>query len=77
MSLHAKFYVCKRPALFIYSYVNRAVIVAKAFESTADSVEPWYGTKYKVEQIPEDQIQVNSVMCFMFLPTPQNFSTSL
>ncbi|XP_031777802.1 insulin-degrading enzyme isoform X2 [Nasonia vitripennis] len=35
----------------------RVQVVAKAYEANADSVEPWYGTKYKKEKIPEDLIQ--------------------
>lgn len=27
------------------------------YETDADSVEPWYGTKYKKENIPEELIQ--------------------
>ncbi|KAJ8667813.1 hypothetical protein QAD02_009476 [Eretmocerus hayati] len=35
----------------------RIHVVAKAYEAEANSVEPWYGTKYKKEKIPEELIQ--------------------
>ncbi|XP_058795185.1 insulin-degrading enzyme isoform X2 [Phymastichus coffea] len=34
----------------------RVHVLAKAFENEADSVEPWYGTKYKKEKIPDELI---------------------
>lgn len=34
----------------------RVHVLAKAFEAEADSVESWYGTKFKKEKIPEELI---------------------
>lgn len=34
----------------------RVQIVAKVFEVIADSVEPWYGTKYKKQKISDEVI---------------------
>ncbi|KAL7290058.1 hypothetical protein TKK_0015787 [Trichogramma kaykai] len=35
----------------------RVSVISKHFESIVDSVEPLYGTKYKMEKIPEETIQ--------------------
>lgn len=35
----------------------RVQIMAKTFESEADSVEPWYGTKYRKEKISHELIE--------------------
>lgn len=35
----------------------RVHVVGKAFESQADSVEQWYGTKFRKEKIPIEQIE--------------------
>ena len=35
----------------------RVQIVAKAFEADADSVESWYGTKYRKERVPDKLIE--------------------
>ncbi|XP_065207037.1 insulin-degrading enzyme [Planococcus citri] len=34
----------------------KVIVVSKSFESIATEVEPWYGTKYKIEPIPDDLI---------------------
>lgn len=34
----------------------RVHVVSKSCEACADSVEPWYGTKYKKEKIPDEII---------------------
>lgn len=36
----------------------RIVVVSKSFEEIADQIERWYGTKYTVETIPRDLIEV-------------------
>lgn len=35
----------------------RVQVVAKAYEAEANSVESWYGTKYKKEKIPDEVIK--------------------
>ncbi|KAG8226944.1 hypothetical protein J437_LFUL004662 [Ladona fulva] len=35
----------------------RVAVIGKKFEAIADQEEPWYGTKYKLETIPEETIE--------------------
>lgn len=37
----------------------RVAIIAKQFEGTTKEVEPWYGTHYTLEKIPEEKLQVS------------------
>lgn len=51
----------------------RIRVVAKKFESTVDETEPVYGTKYKMEKIPEEKLQVSLYVflwqCGCYIPT--------
>lgn len=38
-------------------YSLRVGIVSKKFEAVADQTEKWYGTKYKIEEISEEQMK--------------------
>lgn len=38
----------------------RIAVIAKAFESVCDQSEKWYGTKYKLEKISKELIEVFS-----------------
>jgi hypothetical protein len=37
----------------------RVAVVGQKFESIAIEVEKWYGTKYKLEKIPESVLDVS------------------
>lgn len=37
----------------------RVAVVGKKFESICDQTEPWYGTKYRLEKIPQETFQVH------------------
>lgn len=36
----------------------RVGVIAKKFDGDTDQAEPWYGTQYKLEKIPEATLQV-------------------
>ncbi|XKL64356.1 hypothetical protein PGB90_004442 [Kerria lacca] len=64
------------------SYLNpknmKVIIVSKSFENIVDTVEPWYGTKYKVERIANDLIEKWAnveLSSDLHLPPPNEFIT--
>lgn len=40
--------------------ISRVAIIGQKFEPDADQEEPWYGSKYKLEKIPESVIEVST-----------------
>lgn len=44
--------------LLLCSCNYRVYVIGKKFEDQANLTEKWYGTKYSIEQIPEEQIKV-------------------
>lgn len=38
--------------------IFRLAVIGQKFENIADQTEPWYDTKYKMEKIPEDILEV-------------------
>lgn len=49
--------------------IRRVAVIGKKFENEATETEKWYGTKYKLEKLPEDLIKVSSVnLLFEYFP---------
>lgn len=53
-------------------FVQRIAVIAQKFELEADQTEKWYGTKYKMEKIPEDTLKVSY---FLSLNLSKNLNT--
>ena len=49
------------PYYYYFYYYYRVYVIGKKFEDQANLTEKWYGTKYSIEQIPEEQIKVEHV----------------
>ncbi|KAL0270074.1 UNVERIFIED_CONTAM: hypothetical protein PYX00_007602 [Menopon gallinae] len=57
----------------------RLAVIGQKFDNITDQTEPWYGTKYKLETIPNDTLQAweNSGLCSeLALPKPNDFITN-
>ncbi|XP_067006489.2 insulin-degrading enzyme isoform X1 [Anabrus simplex] len=57
----------------------RVAIISQKFENRTDQVEKWYGTKHKLEKIPEDMIkEINDAALSdeFRLPPPNEFVTN-
>ena len=52
---HQLFLICN------FSNYSRVAVVSKSFEDKADQIEKWYGTKYSVEQIPNELLEVSFI----------------
>lgn len=40
---------------------NRVAVIGKKFEGIADQEEKWYGTKYKLEKIEKNILDVSKI----------------
>lgn len=49
----------QRELLVISGSCCRVAVVGQKFEPIASEVEKWYGTKYKLEKIPESVLDVS------------------
>lgn len=48
--------------MYILIFTNRIGVIAKKFADIADQKEKWYGTEYKLEDIPDEKIQVSKAI---------------
>lgn len=48
--------------MYILIITNRIGVIAKKFADIADQKEKWYGTEYKLEDIPDEKIQVRKAI---------------
>lgn len=44
----------------------RIAVIAKKYEGETTDTEPWYGTEYKLENIPEDKLNVNCLIVLLY-----------
>lgn len=42
-----------------FFFHSRVAVIGRKFEPIADQIEPWYGSKYKLEKIPESVLDVS------------------
>lgn len=47
---------------YILIFTYRIGVIAKKFADIADQKEKWYGTEYKLEDIPDEKIQVSEAI---------------
>lgn len=46
------------------SFLYRVGVISKKFEDIVDQKEKWYGTDYRLDDIPDEKVQVGSTSCY-------------
>lgn len=46
------------------SFLYRVGVISKKFEDVVDQKEKWYGTDFRLEDIPDEKVQVGSASCY-------------
>lgn len=49
--------------LICCSFLYRVGVISKKFEDVVDQKEKWYGTDFRLEDIPDGKVQVGSASC--------------